>query len=198
MTPFVGQLRSAESRDAVVSTLVGLPRSRECTGWLVLPQKPQVEGDDKIRVKAPLAFGRSWAQAFASPREACVLPLPLCVESIETRNRNLHTKAILVENDDDALLMIGSSNFTPHGMGVGVHNLEANLIFEDRVFEPRGGMTLEKRLQLPIDWHEALEVTQIAWEDPHEPPEDDPSTRLVPPAFFSWASYSQVTGGVDP
>lgn len=44
--------------------------------------------------------------------------------------------------------MIGSSNFTPHGMGVGVFNIEANLLFENVVDDVWG------RIDLPINWDE--------------------------------------------
>lgn len=194
VTPFVGQHKSGDSRDAVIDRILDVSRSRECEGWLVVPEMPRTETEKKTHVPIPGVFGRYWTAAFEPPRSAYVLPLPLCVEEKENRNRDLHSKAILLEGEDDVLLMIGSSNFTPHGMGVGVHNLEANLVIEDRSSERRGGILLADRLQLPMDWESALEPREVVWQGPAETPEDSPDQGRFLPPFFAWATYSQVTG----
>jgi hypothetical protein len=84
--------------------------------------------------------------------------------------------------------MIGSSNFTPHGMGVGVFNVEANLLFEgpgDHVWD---------RIDLPISWDEWHAVDDVCWDEQPEPAEDNIDEATTLPRFFACASYSQVTG----
>ena len=195
VTPFVGQLASGDPRDVVIDKLMELPRSRECEGWLVIPELPKVAAEDKPHVPIPRVFGQAWSMAFESPRTAYVLPLPLCVEGNESRNRDLHSKAVLLESEDDALLMVGSSNFTPHGMGIGTYNIEANLVFEDRTAERRNGLPLGDRLRLPLAWDDARGTTEVVWLEPPELPEDMPEpTNMILSAFFAWATYSQQTG----
>jgi hypothetical protein len=194
VSPFVGQHKPGDSSDAVIERLLEVLRSRECEGWLVVPQLPKDEDERKPRVPISDVFGRRWTMAFGPPRAAYVLPLPLCVEQAENRNRDLHSKAILLEGEQDVLLMIGSSNFTPHGMGVGAHNLEANLIVEDRSNERRGGIALADRLQLPLDWDSGLAPDDVIWQDDAMSPENDPDQTEFLPPFFAWATYSQITG----
>ena len=123
---------------------------------------------------------------------------PLCVEGKEDRNRALHSKSIVLEseNNDLVMMMIGSSNFTPRGMGVDVHNCEANLVFEDVGSVKRRGLHLIDRLGLPRAWNEGLELDEVVWQTPEAPPEDEPDPRPSLPAFFAWATFSQVTGEI--
>ena len=194
VTPFVGEHKPGDSHDAVIDKLVEVPCTRECSAWLVVPELPKTSGEEKARVPISQIVGEAWSAAFKPPRAAYVLPLPQCVEDKEDRNRTLHSKVLLLESEEDVLMMVGSSNFTPHGMGIGAHNVEANLVFEDRYSEKRGGLHLDERLQLPLDWNKALEVTDVVWEEPKEPSEDTPDASKMLPPFFAWASYSQITG----
>ena len=151
VTPFAAPDTGPNSGDPVVKKLAGLSLMRECEGWLVLPELPKTAEDLQTRLPFPEAFKTSWKGLFESRGGGYVLPLPLCVEGKEDRNRTLHTKCIVLENnnDDVALMMIGSSNFTPRGMGVGVHNFEANVVFEDAGSAKRNGLHLIDRLGLP-------------------------------------------------
>ena len=100
-------------------------------------------------------------------RKGCI-GLPVADE--DDANRDLHSKALLIEGDRHDLLMIGSSNFTPHGMGVGVYNCEANLAFEDKTGTKRGGMAMVDRLGLPVDWDDGFTVDDVAWQPQDEMP----------------------------
>lgn len=192
VTPFVGQDVLSGARDRVIEKMEEIPRARGCEGYLVVPELPRNSSDDMACVEIPKAVGESWCRAF-TPSRAFVLPLPLCVDEVEERNRCLHAKAILLESEDDALLMIGSSNFTPHGMGIGPSNVEANLVFFDGNGK-RDGILLADRLGLPLDWDDAQPVDNVKWRDPKEAPPDLPAKATLPPAFFKWATYSQESG----
>jgi len=194
VTPFVGQTDKEQGNDVVVEKLKEIPQTRDCQGWLVVREQPRLSHDEKPRVPLPLTFGQSWQSAFGGRGGARVLTIPLCVEGKEDRNRELHSKAVAIENDTDAGLMIGSSNFTPRGMGLGTHNMEVDLVFEDRCDEKRGKMALVDRLALPRLWEEGIPPMDIVWEDPPEPAEDEPEASVPLPRFFAWAAYSQKTG----
>jgi hypothetical protein len=186
ITPFVG--KPDGEQDRVVQRLSVIPRSRDCVGWLVAPRHPADVSDTEIRVALPQTFGAAWEQCFASRGGGQVLAIPQFVKGVDKVNRVLHSKLLSLESDDHRFLMIGSSNFTPHGMGVGVFNIEANLLFESP------GDIIWDRIDLPISWDEWHAVDDVHWDEQPEPAEDciDEATTL--PAFFACASYSQVTG----
>lgn len=194
MTPFVGQ--AAEGEDPVLSRVWSLRMSRDAEGWLVVPEEPAAEGSEHCIVPLPQRFGQDWKRRFGRGDRAYVLPVPRYVEGEDDGNRDLHAKAVLLQGDRHELMMIGSSNFTPHGMGVGVFNCEANLGFEDWAGAKQEGLVLKDRLGLPVPWENAVGVDEVVWQQPVELPEDAPSGNPLLPAFFAWASYSQVTGEI--
>jgi hypothetical protein len=192
MTPLVGQ--QDEREDAVLSRLRALPMARGAKGWLIIPEKPAPEGATRRIAGLPEQFGKCWGRLFK--HNARVLLVPQCVSEDE-RPRELHAKAILIKGKSHDLLMVGSSNFTPHGMGVGAFNCEANLVFEDWANEKRDGQTFYDRLGLPVAWWEAVGVEDVVWEAADQSPEDAPSAKRHLPSFFAWAIYSQVTGEIS-
>jgi len=194
MTPFAGQ--QTEGKDPVLSRLRNLPMARNVEGWLVVPEARLAEGDEQRAVPMPRQFGQNWKKFFGRDERAHVLPVPRYVEDVDRGNRDLHGKAILLHGDRHDLLMFGSSNFTPRGMGVGAFNCEANLAFEDWAGTKRDGMALPDRLGVPVQWDKAVGVDEVVWEQPEQTPEDAPSDNSLLPAFFRWASYSQVTGEI--
>lgn len=197
VTPFVGQ--QTEGEDTVLHKMRGISMARDAEGWLIVPEKPAPEDAKRRIVEIPRQFAESWKKLFGD--NSRMLLIPPFVQEVDKQQRVLHAKAILIEGDAHDLLMVGSSNFTPHGMGVGVFNCEANLVFEDKADEKRDGRTFDERLGIPVSWDDAVRMDDIAWQNPEQPPEDAPPTRPHLPAFFAWASYSQTTGeirvGVD-
>jgi hypothetical protein len=192
MTPFVGQRTNGE--DTVLRGMRELPMARDAEGWLIVPEAPAPEGAKRRIVPLPQHFGRCWKKRFG--KNARVIPVPTYVDEVDERPRDLHAKAILIEGDSHDLLMAGSSNFTPRGMGIGVFNCEANLVFEDKADEKREGRTFDDRLGIPVSWDDPAGVDDIVWQDPEQDPEDVPSARPRLPEFFVCASYSQTTGEV--
>ena len=196
VTPFTAPKPDPEIGDTVVNKLGEIPRTRECEGWLVVPELPKTPEDQRTRLPFPEVLKASWKGLFGGRGGSFVLSLPLCVEGKEDRNRTLHSKCIVLENEnnDVALMMIGSSNFTPRGMGVGVHNFEANVVFEDAGSVKHNGLRLIDRLGLPRDWDDGVELDEVVWQTPEKPPEDEPDSCPPLPAFFAWATFSQRTG----
>lgn len=192
MTPFFGQ--GVDNKDPVLSRLFDLPIARDAEGWLVAPQILAPEGIKECIVALPNRFKEYWEQLFG--KYAYVLPIPLYVEGVDERPRDLHAKAILIQGDNHDLLLIGSSNFTPHGMGIGAFNCEANLVFENWADAKQEGVVLKDRLGLPVPWNSSIEVNQAVWQESGQKSEDTPSCKPHLPAFFAWASYSQKTGEI--
>jgi hypothetical protein len=190
ITPFAGQ----DAKNDVISRIRNLPMSRGARGWLVVPEVQTPEGSLHRIVPMPEHLGQNWKKRFG--KEAYVLPAPLYVEGFDDRPRELHTKAMLIQGNPYDLLMIGSSNFTPHGMGVGAINCEVNLAFEDRANAKYDGLALEGRLGLPVTLDSAVSVDDVVWQQPDLAPEDAPPSKPYLPAFFAWASYSQKTGEI--
>jgi len=192
MTPFVGQQSNGE--DVVLDGMRNLPMARDAKGWLIVPEAPASESAERRIVSMPWRFGQCWKKRFRE--NSRVVLVPPYIEEVDERPRDLHAKAILIQGDHHDLLMIGSSNFTPHGMGVGAFNCEANLVFEDWADAKQEGLALEDRLGLPVPWDSAVGVDEVAWQEPDQAPEDFPPAKPALPAFFSWASYSQTTGDI--
>ena len=178
----------------MIQQLLKFPMTRNGEGWLVVPRSSPAPGDTQVRVPLPHEFCREWDQAFDKKGGGFILAVPIMVEGVEDHNRDLHTKAVMIEGETETLLAIGSSNFTPHGMGVGVYNLEANLAFLDRSDETRQGLMLVDRLALPIPWTQRVPAREVAGDEKPPSPEDEPASRPAVPLFFSWASYSRVDG----
>lgn len=198
MTPFVGDL--AGTVDPVVDKLLQLPRTREATGSLVVPGHPSEEDPKRMVVGLPRRFIEAWSSGWrVDPGDVPTYVVPLC-RAGEKVNRDLHAKGILVNGDGAAMLVCGSSNFSPHGMGVGAANVEANLCYLDDTETKRNGLRLEDRL--PVDWEKDFCERPI-WPEAAEPIDDEqPGADRPLPAAFLWAVYNQrtavLTVAVDP
>ncbi len=185
-TPFVGKPDGAD--DKVVQRLSVIPRSRDCVGWLLAPRHPAEEDDPIVRVGLPESFGKAWSEAFRARGGDRVLALSQFVKGIDKAKRTLHSKLLSIENDQHHFLMMGSSNFTPHGMGVGVFNVEANLLFEDATED------VWSRIELPLHWEDWKPAHELQWDEQYSPSEDCIDQAAMLPRFFVCASYSQITG----
>jgi hypothetical protein len=187
MTPFVGDI--AGPVDPVVDRLLSLPRTRDARGYLVVPGCPSEKDSTKMVVGLPRRFLESWASAWRTdPAAVTTFVVPLCRKG-EKANRDLHAKGVLVAGDGIEMLMCGSSNFSPSGMGLGVANVEANLCYVDDYNAKRSGRRLEDRL--PADWDLDLCDSAI-WPESVEAIEDEqPGSNQPIPAVFLWALYHQ-------
>jgi len=98
------------------------------------------------------------------------------------QSRPLHAKCLWLQSDDAALLMIGSSNFTAQGMGVGpVRNFEANLCFEAHRSRQAPAMRAMQNCWLPSNRVDLERVRFRPVANLDEEPE--PLTPLLPKGF---------------
>ena len=109
----------------------------------------------------------------------------------EKISRALHAKALSLSDEERDLLLCGSSNFTPHGMGEGVANVEANLCYQDRA-DTR--VPLDARL--PVRWYEdeSDSCDDVFWPFETESPADERPRQPAVPAVFKAISYNEKLG----
>ncbi len=198
MTPFVGDKRFESNR--VIDRLMQVPRSRDAVGRLVVPGRPSQQDKPGMVVDLPRHFRDGWASAWGVPPEDVNVHVAPLVRTGEKVQRNLHAKGLLLVSEKHSLLLCGSSNFSPHGMGVGAANVEANLCYLDRNDAPTDDLHLRDRL---LEGWEDDEVLETIWPEEAQPPEDEvaPATARLP-AVFRWAALDQRSGlltlGLDP
>ena len=190
MTPFAGETQRGMER--LIARLKGMSRKSSASThtYLAIPGHPCQDGGRMIS-DLPVFFrdvwNSTWGDIQKGPR-IFVVPLARKGEKI---NRAFHAKALLLTDGDRDLLLCGSSNFTPHGMGEGVANVEANLCFQDNA---KVGDGLGARL--PVRWHEDALSTNIVWLDQTESPADEEPRQPAVPAVFKAVSYNEKLGNV--
>lgn len=188
MTPFIGD--SASAVRTTMKELMRIARVRGAEGHLILGGRESEKDAKQFNVDLPDWFRDEWAKAWKSNAEdLSVYVIPPQREG-EKVDRSLHAKAIMISSDERTLLLVGSSNFSPHGLGIGTYNLEANLCYVARAQDQVRAL----ESALPVDW-EADRQERIGW--PTEPPivSDDPQTSATaPPPGFEWATFNEQSG----
>ena len=164
--------------------------------WNILRKKGDAVVDYCLEVEPASQKGRFFVKAPASllttrpSRVSCSVRFSKLTTDTE---RPLHAKELWFEDDRWALLLIGSSNFTSAGTGVGkAINYEANLVYLlDMNRAPRGwNSDLGKRFPPiePIDDPErCLVFQQIS-----EPDADTPNEGVLLPTGFLSATYRRI------
>lgn len=188
MTPFIGD--SAAAVQTTMQELFRIARVRNAEGHLILGGRPSEGNNEHFSVNLPDWFRDAWAKAWKiGEDEISIYVIPPQREH-EKANRSLHAKAIMVCSEERTLLLVGSSNFSPHGLGIGMFNVEANLCYVAR--EKDHVRTLEAAL--PVDWEDDLQE-EVRWPAEQEPLSDDPpSTMPPPPLGFQWATFHEQSG----
>jgi len=138
-----------------------------------------VAGDEKdLLIKAPESLLES------QPSSSRALSTNL-LHMKEPDNRPLHAKILWLECERWVGSMVGSSNFTSAGLGIGnTKNLEANLIYlVDRERHEKDAKSLARSLP---DGSPFGRDTQFRWLQEKQPSEDDPGEDLLlHPALIS-------------
>ena len=102
--------------------------------------------------------------------------------------RPLHAKCLWLENDGVILSMIGSSNFTSPGLGLGTtKNLEANLAFAVGQQNREACRALEDAW---LEYEEIPEGLKLQWQPRPDEGEDSAALGLLPlPSAFGQATF---------
>jgi len=144
-----------------------------------------VPGEKAILVHAPKSILDATPTS-RSQTETRVHPLKL------EDGRPLHAKCLWLESDRLILSMLGSSNFTSPGLGVGrVQNLEANLAFVV------GTQTSDAKKALLNAWlptEEIPEGIEVRWQPQDDAGEDSPNDAPLLPDAFQEATFGLDEG----
>ena len=146
-------------------------------------------GETPMFVRAP----RSLLTSAPTHRTGC----SACIAAIlpdQQEPRELHAKSLWLESDHWTVLVLGSSNFTSAGYGIGrVTNVEANLLYWLR---RDGQRRLERDLWNAFPLGEAIEdPSAIEWQPSDPAGVDEPDTGLEPlPEGFGDAVFEHEAG----
>lgn len=189
LTPFVGE--PGDSTRTLVRQLVGVAR-RDAPARLAAPLGKTSDSNPKRKILAlPKSFLQIWSDEWGyAAKDVGVYVVPPYREGKGERGyRELHAKSLYLTDYERALLLCGSSNFTPHGMGVGVANIEANLCYMDNCRPRKGNPHL--RNCMPIEWETDFCERPI-WPEEAAPLEEDlmPNVPTIPDVFL-YATYNQ-------
>lgn len=149
-----------------------------------LPAMVENQTDGTPRLAAPKAILLT-PPRYQSTVSVAILP----VADADRNPRAWHAKMLALEGEGYSALMIGSSNFTCAGMGVGSHrNTEANLVtLLDQVAYGRDVSRLEA---VWPDMEELADPTSAEWIGALPDPDDTKQTdAMVLPAGFLSATY---------
>lgn len=145
----------------------------------------EIPGEHALFVHAPESLGR------AQPRGRHEVTTEFVRIKLDA-NRPLHAKSIWLEGDRWVVYMIGSSNFTSAGLGIGhVKNLEANLAY---IIDARANpKSYDRARERHLDGDKIDPDSELRWQPREDDAEDSaPETVLLPPAFGS-ATYDSDT-----
>jgi hypothetical protein len=186
LTPFVGEPPKSANK-AIVALRKAFPR-RNTQGCLAVPGGVH---DGATWTSVPVSFWDAWKSCWGRRDKECNVWVVPPRRKDEDVSRPLHTKGLVVENDYSFLVMCGSSNFSVHGMGIGIANVEANLCYLDGKAK-RGRLRLADRLG--VDW-EADRCDDARWPKDAPPAGEDGHVEEtnLPPYFLS-AHHDQVNG----
>lgn len=166
--------------------------------WKILNQKGPAYVCYQVRVEHPAGIEKTIIHAPESLRELAPIhrsdvqvEFSKIQETFEDKNegfRPLHMKTIWMENDDWLIYVVGSSNFTTSGTGVGTAvNYEANLAY---IVSRSQNPDAEKKLKKAFLFGEICEVNNdVIWEPPRNEDEPTLEENLVLHSFFGCAYY---------
>lgn len=104
-------------------------------------------------------------------------------------NRPLHAKSIWLEDDRWIVYMIGSSNFTSAGLGIGRNpNVEANLAY---IVDTHRSDKAERRFRECHLAGDSIDLDTAKWQPRDDDNEDSPPDTVLLPKAFSAAIYEK-------
>ena len=145
----------------------------------------ELPGEETLFVRAPANLLRAKPSRESASNHFWRVKLP--------PNRPLHAKTIWLEDDRWAVYMIGSSNFTTPGLGLGrAPNIEANLVYVADYGRDR--KNYERLCQVWPEYEDIEDAASLKFQpSPDEGTDSAPDEDILPEAF-SAASYDQKGG----
>lgn len=171
-----------DARPVITALYQSLNRSGNRSASFAVPAKVRESDDSPARLLAPATLMSE------ATRLGVTATLTMLPETDEASNARIwHAKSVRFENSDQVCLMMGSSNFTGAGMGVGPRsNIEANLLYVVPANERGLVKTLDKM------WEEVEELERpddVEWLGSPETDEDVAEGAIQLPAGFLTALF---------
>jgi hypothetical protein len=189
MTPFIGDSEQAV-RDSI-DALQQVRRARGSEAHLILGGRQSETDEDKFTVDQPSWFRDVWCKAWKLNEPSLyVVPPQREGERVE---RALHAKGIAFHSSERSLVMVGSSNFSPHGLGLKVHNLEANLCYTVKEKEHEDVVWGA----FPVIWSADQGEGAIWPEEAATLADELESTQPPLPHVFEWVTFDERTGALS-
>jgi hypothetical protein len=147
-------------------------------------------GSNVVLVQAPEFLKNVPKPGIQEVKFSLVETLELPEGAKRTVVRPLHRKTLLLHNEDEFMVMAGSSNFSSPAFGLGKNiNYEANVVY---LFQPSRNRDAAKAMQGIIPPGKKLDLKQARFQPvENEDEAEDESKVLLLPAFFSEALCSR-------
>jgi hypothetical protein len=172
-----------DNRPAVA--LWDIMRKRGVTQVAYCVEVDEIAGEESPFAKAPANLQMSKPSRESASIHFLRLKLP--------PGRPLHAKAIWLEDDRWATYIIGSSNFTSPGLGLGKSpNIEANLVY--LVDARRDGNGCERLQQAIPPYDEIEDSSELNFRPPADGVTDSANDEDLLPEAFAAASYDHTDG----
>ncbi len=189
LTPFVGE--TDNGMEKLTNRLLSLSRrsAKSVATYLGIPGHPSEQTESGRMVSdLPLSFLKTWNTVWGEVQDGPAVFVVPPARKGEKLNRTLHAKALLVADDQREIMMCGSSNFTPHGMGVDAANVEANLCYQDEI---HSRSRLDTRM--PVSWYgdDNDSCNDVVWPTKVEPPEDESPRQPALPEVFKAVTFNE-------
>jgi len=149
--------------------------------------------DRSVEIDIPERLANSPAKHASTSHEVAYIA-NRSTESPESAERPLHAKVMLLERDDNAVLLLGSSNFTLAGLGLTAsHNVELNLVYGI----PPGADAFYKQSVASIPTYVVVDSeTNTLFTHVADVSQDEPgSSNLLPASFVEALYVPEETGG---
>jgi hypothetical protein len=187
MTPFAGE--TERGMKGLIGRLKDMSRrsNGSTTTRLAIPGRLSVDGG-RMNSNLPRFFRDVWNSSWGEIQDGPAIFVVPPTRKGESANRALHAKALSLSDGERDLLLCGSSNFTPHGMGEGVANVEANLCYQDSA-----GSKIRLDFRLPVRWcgKQNDSCDNVFWPAETEPPADEKAGQPAVPEVFRAVSYNE-------
>ncbi|KKO19766.1 MAG: hypothetical protein BROFUL_01524 [Candidatus Brocadia fulgida] len=152
--------------------------------------------DNKDKKQLIVSAPKSLLESAPNQRSSVDIRFARVIECFDTKEiktiRPLHMKSIWLQNDEWALYVIGSSNFTASGTGVGsTTNFEANIIYMASRTQNRAAVNMFEKSSLSKDYLAIDEYT--VWDRQANEDEPDSECPALLPSVFGYAIYGRMS-----
>jgi len=177
-----------EAANRPAKALWGLLRQRGAAEVTFNVVAEQVPGESAVLIRAPESLKAAQPQRRVAMTYFSVLSLEDTTSEVKAVFRPLHLKSLWLQNQRWATYLIGSSNFTSAGLGLGAAaNIEANLLY---IFRHDTGSDTSAAIDAAYPQGEPLsDELEARWESAVDDELEAAQALAVLPSGFSAAIY---------